>query len=874
MITRPHTPPPAPDSAAPIEDLDVAGVVERSMPAFSRAANLREIPDVRDGFFPGRRRIMFTAARELGLTATSDRVKSARLVGEVMGKYHPHGDIAIYGGIENVTAPYKIRYPLFEGQGNWGSIDGDGPAAMRYTEVRMTRLGEQVVRDLFDENPNATVPWRDNYDGKLREPALLPARFPILLANGIDGIGNGYACMVLPHNLRELIAAACALIDNPNLSIDKLFAIMPGPDFPGGATMVGEGDWKQILETGVGRITCRAKMHLEDAGRRQRIVVTELPFRVNKGKRGKAVGIIEQIEKKTNGTPEDRARGKTPPLGDIVDSVNDESGRAGMRLVIALEPGVSAERAVNALFAETGLQTSYTANYTVWSEGLPETLGTRDLLKRYLEFQFSVVTRRTKFFLARDEDELAICEAKVVAHGSAEKVVRIIRASDSTPAAADALRAEFKWTERQASAIVAMAVGTFARLNMKTIEDRMVVLKTNIAEYKRLLGSKNAMNELLKDELREIATKYGDGRRTEVDHKGSAEIRSADEMIQDEPCWLTVSESGLVARLRGDAFKATKRGTQGVLGAAKPDEDPITETIGARTRDRVWLLTNEGNLFGLRVADVEEVARGARGMNVRRFLNMSDAETVTRLVVPSTDNSGEIVIATANGKVLRSRATDYVNLNAAGLKAIGLTAGDKIVSAFSAKSGMHLITVSSDGYSVRFNIDDVPIQGRSSQGVASQRLGPGATVVSISPIEPDDTRDLAIVLSNGKGKRSRLVAYPEKGRATRGVLTADLGTASRGAPASVIFAEVLDDDDEVMFTTSSGKAVVMGASQIKRQGRATAGVITVLLSASAKSPETVTGGTVRAAETPEKIVTTKPAPKSTSAKASAKTHTT
>lgn len=847
------------------EDIDIAGVIDKAMPAFSRAANLREIPDVRDGFFPGRRRIMFTAD-SVGLTATSAYMKSAELSGTVMGKYHPHGDAAIYSAIENLTAPYKVRYPLLDGQGGWGSIDGDSPSAMRYTEVRLTRLGEQIVRDLYDEKASV-VPWRDNYSGKYREPALLPTRFPVLLANGIDGIGNGYATMILPHNVRELIAACVALIDDPTLATEKLARIVPGPDFPGAAIIIGGADeWKQILETGQGRVVARAKIHTEDTGRRQKLIITELPFRVRKGGPG---GVIEQILIKTNGTKEDRDKGKTPALSGVINNVSDETDRKGMRLVIVLEPGVSVDRAVNALYAETSLQISYSVNYTVWSKGLPETMGTHDLLLAYLEYQFTVLTRRTEFFLRRDERELMINRARIIANANAAEIIKIIQASESSEDAAEALMAKYKLDREQAEAITGMQVGTLAKRNIKAITDRIAVLEPNVIEYRRLLGSRAAMNEQLKSELKEISAKYGDDRRTAIDRAGSAEIKSADEMIEDEPCWLSLAESGLIARLRHDAFKSQRRGGSGVAGTAKPDEDPVVQVLSARTRDRVWLLTDAGNLFGLRVADVDEAARGNKGMNVRRFLNLTEAEKIAKMVIlpsehtaepakggriakaaaakPAADAEGQLVVASASAKIIRSAVSDYTNLSAGGLKAIKLVGDDRIVSALIARSGKQMLSVSSDGYAIRFDIDDVPIQGRGSQGVVSQKLGLGAHVVSLTAIDPADKGDLGIVLSNGKGKRSKLADYPLKGRAARGVITADLTTAGKGQPVKVVFAAPVGDEDEVFFTSSSGKAVVMVGREIKRQGRATAGVNTVALSSSVKNPETVTGGNVRVA---------------------------
>jgi DNA gyrase subunit A len=837
-----------------IESIDIAGVASLFAGPFGFAASERAIPDVRDGLIPVRRRILYTAA-ESHLWADGDTRKAAELVGNVMGKYHPHGDSSIYGAVINMAQEWDTRYPLIEVQGNQGSPDGDPPAAMRYTEVKLTAIGEQIVRDL--ENPGANVvDWGRNYAENTDEPELLPMRFPVLLANGTNGIGWGSASLILPHNLRELLEACCALLDDPKLPVAKLAKLLPGPDFPSGGIIVGNDDWEQILETGRGKIVLRGKIHVEQDGKRTKLVITEMPYQVQRGHKdndkpgleGKIHDLIEGDDKKKGG-----------PLAGIVAEVRNESSEE-TRLVLVLENGVSPERATNALFRETDLQSNYGVNQVVsvpiaHGIAISETLGTRDLINRYLAFQLDVLTRRYTYWLKRDKAELLIAKAKVIAHTNVDEVIKIIRASDSAADGQAALMKRFNLEKIQAETIWQMPTGTFAKLSIKSLNERIATLEPLIKEYERLLASKPAMADQLKREIKEIKDKFGDDRRSVIDSDASFVLPSADELIPDEPCWLTLSSAGLVARNQISAFKSARRGTAGVQSAAKPEEDPLVQVVSARTRDRLWLLTDLGNLFATKISDIEEVTRGSRGTNVHRFLGLTDVERPVKLLpLPSGGEvgelTGELVIATALGKIKRSKLSEYGNINAAGLRTLVLNDGDAIVSAFVARTGQHIMSVSSDGYALRFDIDDVPIQGRVAQGVASQSIGRAARVITSCAVEAQDKRDLAVVFSNGRGKRSALKDYPQKGRSSRGVLTADF-TSGKG-PATISFAGVVADEDLVFFTTSSGKAIVMGGLEIKRQGRATAGVITVGLSGSGKSAETVTGGTVATAVVEER----------------------
>ncbi len=837
MARKPVSLPPVPTEDGDIETIDVAGFGALFAGPFGLAALERAIPDVRDGLIPVRRRILF-GADEMGLRFAGKTRKSAQLVGEVMGKYHPHGDSSIYGAIINMAAPYEIRYPLLVGQGNMGSIDGDPAAAMRYTEVKLSALGEQIVRDL--ENARAAiVDWGRNYSEELAEPATLPSRFPVLLANGTTGIGYGDATFILPHNLRELISSACALIDDPALPIEQLAKLLPGPDFPGGSLIVGNDDWTQILETGQGRIIARARMHVEQEARETRLVVTELPFGLQRGfKDNQNPGVEGRIVERVNGQGY-TGKPVEPALAGIVADVRNESSReAGTRLVIVLEKGVTPERAAAALFRYTDLQSAYSVSQKVSSPAggglaVVERMGTRHILLRYAAYQFDVLTRRTRYQLERAIDALALEEAIIVAHGNAEELVRMAKVAANREALATAIETTYaarldpapERRRRQAEFIADLPLRRYAKLDMDGTRERIGRLRIEIAEYQRLLGARDAMNGLLKTELGEIATKFGDDRRSEIDLNASAEVPSQDDILPDEPCYLVVTASGLVARHAATAFRAQKRGGAGAT-ATKGDDDPIVSLIGASTRDRLWLLTDAGNLFGLRVADIDEVPRGGKGTNVRRFLSIGTDEKVVRAVRPPADGAGEVVIATANGKVLRSRISDYANLNAAGLKAIGLAGADRIIAAVTAAAGVQLLFVTSDGYAARWDIDDAPINGRGSQGVASVSVGAGATVVSMDVVTPADPRMVLTIGTTGKGKRTKLAEYPTKGRAIRGVRAMDL-VAVNGATPRVAFSAVVSPRDDVILATRAGKAIVTGTDEIRAAARDTAGVAVV-----------------------------------------------
>jgi DNA gyrase subunit A len=829
-----------PDSVV-VPETEVMDVATDRYTEFLIASNERAVPDIRDGLKPVHRRVLL-GFKDNGATATSRHYKAALLVGSIMGSYHPHGDASIYDAAVKMSQDFAMRYPLLEGAGNFGSIDGLGAAAMRYTEMRTSPVGDEMLRNLEDLKADV-VDWGGNYSNERDEPRCLPSRFPQLLSNGIlTGIGTGYSAMWLPHNVREVVDAIIAVIKDPTLPAAKIAHYIKGPDFPTGGMVMGSAGFESALETGKGSVTLRAKMVIEENPRETLLVITEIPWQKEKTALIEAIGATTAKDK----------NGRAQIEG--IASVEDHTGNdwlTEMRIVITLKRDANPKVIANQLYKYTSLQTSFTYNQMAYVDGYPKLVSIREAIDYYIAHQIDVLTRLTKYNRRKAATALEVQEAYILADKYADKIVPMARA------AANRAEIEAKLpsiipgiTTNQCSVIAGMALYRFSKIDTAGAREQIIKLRAEIAEYDRLLGSKVAMTELLISDLRDIRERFGDDRRTEINAGDTGEIKAVEELIPDEACWLTLSASGLVARLPESALRAQKRGASG-FNATRNDEDPILQATRTRTRERVWLLTNRGNLFSARVMDIEEVSRGARGTNVRRFLSLAEGETPVRLVIPPTDLSGEVVFATANGKVLRAKASDFTNLTVAGLVAIKLVGDDRIVSAGLAHAGMHLLGVTSNGYAVRFALDDaghgVPIQGRGSQGVASLSLGAGATVVSLTPIEAADKRDLALVLSNGRGKKSAINGkdgYPLQGRGVRGVRTVDLVTASKGREAvKVVFAAPIFDEEQVLFTTSASKVVSMAGSEIKRQGRATAGVITVALSASARNPETVTGGT-------------------------------
>jgi DNA gyrase subunit A len=824
-----------------IAETTVSDIAAVRFSEFLVASNERAIPDIRDGLIHVDRRILL-GFNDNGASATSRHFKSVKSVGDVLGRYHPHGDGAVYGAAVGLAQDWKTRYPLIDFQGNLGSIDGDGAAAYRYTEMRTSHVGDEMLRDL--ENRDAdTVDWGGNFTNEFPEPYVLPARLPLLLANGHNGIGTGFASRWLPHNLREVIDAIIAVTDNPKLKADRVADHIKGPDFPTGGTVMGLDGYRQALLTGgsdpddkgskPASITVRAKVAVEEDGRETRLVITEIPWQVQKA------DLVTKIISCTDKDEKGNVR-----IAEIAD-VADQSGqdwRTEMRLVITLKRDANPALVLAKLYQYTQLQTNFSYAMYAYVDGYPERLSFKQAIEYFIAHQLDVLTRRTKHRRAKALDALEVQEAYLLADKHSNELVPLAKASKDRAELEAKIPGLIKGvTPRQASVIAGMPLYRFSKIDTGAVRDRIAELKAEIAEYDRLLGSDAAMRGLFKDELREMRAKHGDDRRTILSEEAAGdavELKSIDELTPDEPCWITLSYAGLVGRLPANAFKIQKRGGSGVA-AAKSEEDPIGQALAASTRSRLLLVTDKGNLFALRASEVDAIGRGGRGMNVRRFFTgMAADERVVRIVVPPPDAAADasLVLATASGKIKRTALSEYAKITAGGLRTLNLASGDRVVGAFIAGEAAEVMRTSSDGYSVRFPISEVSVQGRVAGGVAGMKLAGKATVIAADPVAPKDGRDYLVVSSVGRGKRTKLSEYPTKGRATRGVTTQMLGSAS------VAFAGPVGEGDIVLLLSSSGKAVAMEADEIRRAGRATAGVACVALA----SGESVSAGAAAA----------------------------
>jgi DNA gyrase subunit A len=812
-------------SAAPIDptlnpeeivigETTVSDIAASRYAEFLVASNERAIPDIRDGMIPVNRRIML-GFRDNGAHATSRHYKSVKIVGDVLGRYHPHGDGSVYGAAVNMSQDWKTRYPQIDFQGNNGSIDGDGAAAYRYTEMRPSHVGDEMLRDLESRSANI-VEWGGNFTNEYDEAYVLPARFPQLIANGHTGIGTGFSSAWMPHNLREVIDAICAVVDNPKLKAEAIGKYIKGPDFPTGGIVIGSEAFKQALsaggtsETGSGSVTVRAKIAIEEEGREVRLVVTQMPWMVEKG------GIVEEIVTAINGK-------KIEGIADVSDQSGQE-WKTDLRLVVTLKRDANPAIVIAQLYKYTNLESRRLAyNMMAYVNGYPERLTIKDAIDHWIAHQLDVLTRRTQYRKRKAEEALEVQEAYLIADKYSNQLVPLAKASKDRAELEKKIPTLIKGvTARQCEVIAGMPLYRFSKIDTDAVKNKIAELKAEIAEYVRLLASKQAMSDLFKEELREIGRKFGDDRRTEIRDAGAAdEIKSIEEMIPDEPCWIGLSAAGLVSRLPISSFRLQKRGGAGV-SAAKSEDDPFVSVLPGSTRSKVWLITDKGNLFGLRASEIEETARGARGTNVRRFFTgMGADEKVVRIAVPPVDlSAGGLVIATANGKVKRTAIAEYGNLTSAGLRTMVVAEGDAIVSAFVVSpEPMDVVVVTSDGYAARYSLEEVSAQGRVAQGVASIRVQAGAVVVATFPVAPKDTRDLLVVASNGKGKRTKMAEYPQKGRGIRGVTGVAIAKGS-----AVAMAAPVAEGDLVLLFSSGGKAVAIDAAEIRRAGRATAGV--------------------------------------------------
>jgi DNA gyrase subunit A len=767
----------------------------------------RALPDVRDGLKPVHRRVLY-GMHEAGMQPNRPFKKSARIVGDVMGSYHPHGDTAIYDTLVRLAQPFSMRYPLVDGQGNFGNIDDYPAAAMRYTESRLSRIATELLRDIDAD----TVDFQPNYDESRREPSVLPARFPNLLVNGSAGIAVGMATNIAPHNLGEVIDAVVALIDEPDIDVDRLTRHIKGPDFPTGAIVVGREGIREAYRSGRGRIVMRARAHFEELrGGKSAIIVTELPYGVKKG--GDA-GVIKKIADLVN----DKV------LTEVSD-LADHSDRTGMRIQIELKRDAVPQVALNKLFKHTPLQTTFGFNAVALVDGVPRTLSLRDMLQHYLDFQREVITRRSKFELRKAEARAHVLQGYLVALDNLDAVIALIRASADPDEAREGLQREFELSEIQAQAILDLRLQRLTGLERKRIEEEFADLQERIAELRAILGDEARVDGLIREELLEIRGIYAknDDRRTEI--VAAEEELELEDLIAEEDMVIAITRSGYIKRLPVSTYREQRRGGIGVMGMELKDEDYIEHLFVASTHDYLLFFTSVGKVYRLKVHELPLGSRQSKGRAIPNFLPYTQTET-TRAVIATRDfkEAKFLTLATKNGVVKKSKFEDYnTPLKADGIIAINLRDDDELVGVVHTDGDDDILMVSRKGQAIRFHEKEARPMGRATGGVRGMNLRKGDAVIEIARAENDS--DLLVVTENGYGKRTRVDEYPVKGRGGLGVKSVQL-TEAKGQLAG---ARVVRDGYQVMLISTGGTVIRMPVEDVKRLGRSTQGVIVMRL---------------------------------------------
>jgi DNA gyrase subunit A len=767
----------------------------------------RALPDVRDGLKPVHRRVLY-GMHESGLQPGRPYKKCANVVGAVMGQYHPHGDTAIYDTLVRLAQPFSMRYPLVDGQGNFGNIDGYPAAAMRYTECRLSRVATELLRDIDTD----TVDFKPNYDESRREPTVLPSRFPNLLVNGSAGIAVGMATNIPPHHLGETIDALVAMIDDPSIDVERLVKHIKGPDFPTAAIIVGRDGIREAYRSGRGRIVMRARAHIEELrGGRTAVVINELPYGVRKGG---DEGVIKKIADlvKENVLPE-------------VADLKDLSDKSGMRIEVHLKRDAVPQVALNKLFKHTALQTTFGYNAVALVDGVPRTLGLRDLLYHYLEHQRVVVTRRLKYELRKAEERAHVLEGYLIALDNLDEVIALIRAAADTDEARAGLMERFDLTEIQAQAILDLRLRALTGLERKRVEDEYADLKERIAKLRAILGDEARIDAVIREELLEIKSIYGknDDRRTEiVAAEGELEL---EDLIAEEDMVIAITRSGYIKRLPVSTYREQKRGGIGVMGMELKDEDYIEHLFVASTHDYVLFFTNVGKVYRLKVHELPLGSRQSKGRAIVNLLPFRQGESVRTVIqTREFEEAKYLFFATKNGVVKKTELAAYnTPLRADGIIAIKMREGDELIGVRHSSGDDDVLLVSRKGQAIRFHESEVRAMGRDASGVQGMKLRGDDEVIAVN-VAHDDS-DLLVVTENGYGKRTRVSEYPKKGRGGMGVKTVQL-TEARG---QLVGARVVREGYQVMLISTGGTVIRMRADDIKRLGRSTQGVIVMRL---------------------------------------------
>jgi DNA gyrase subunit A len=767
----------------------------------------RALPDVRDGLKPVHRRVLY-AMNEAGLQPNRPRVKCARVVGDVMGTYHPHGDAAIYDTLVRLAQPFSLRYPLVDGQGNFGNIDDDPPAAYRYTEARLARMATEMLRDIDAD----TVDFVPNYDEKHREPSVLPSRFPNLLVNGSSGIAVGMATNIPPHNMSEVIDGILAMIEEPEINVEKLARHIKGPDFPTGGIIVGREGIREAYRSGRGRVVMRARAHVEELrGGRTAIIVSELPYGVKKG--GDA-GVIKKIA--------DLVNDKVLPE---ISNLADHSDKTGMRIQVELKREAIPQVVLNKLFKHTPLQATFGYNAVALVDGVPRTLSLLELIRHYLDYQRQVVTRRTKYELRKAMERSHVLEGYLIALDNLDAVIALIRGSADPDEARAGLIETFELSEIQAQAILDLRLQRLTGLERKRIEDEYADLKERIGELRAILGDESEIDRLIREELLEIKGAYarGDDRRTEiVAAEGDLEL---EDLIAEEDMVIAITRSGYVKRLPVTTYREQRRGGIGVMGMDLKDEDYIAHLVVASTHDYLLFFTSVGKIYRLKVHELPLGSRQSKGRALVNLLPLAQGESVRTLIATRNFEEAEyLLLATKNGVVKKTRFAEYnTPLKADGIIAIKLREKDELVAVIHSSGKDDILMVSRKGQAIRFPETAVRSMGRATSGVSGMRMRKGDEVIAASLAK--DEADLLVVTVNGYGKRTPIHQYPSKGRGGLGVKTVQL-TEARGQLAGAL---VVRDGYQVMLMSTGGTVIRMPVEEVKRLGRSTQGVIVMRL---------------------------------------------
>lgn len=756
----------------------------------------RALPDVRDGLKPVHRRILYGMS-ELGVTPDKPHKKSARIVGEVMGKYHPHGDSSIYDAMVRMAQDFSIRYPLVDGHGNFGSVDGDGAAAMRYTEARMTPFALQMLRDIEKE----TVDFVPNFDEEEQEPTVLPSRFPNLLVNGANGIAVGMATSIPPHNLSDVIDATVKLIDNPEASVEDLIKIVKAPDFPTGAIIMGRNDIKAAYRTGQGKVTVRSKAEIEETSKgKTQIVFTEIPYQVNKAR------VIEKIA--------DLVRERKL---DHVADIRDESDRTGMRIVIELKKDANPQITLNRLYKHTQLQDSYSVIMIALVDGQPKLLNLREMLVEYLKHQKDVVTRRTVFDLKKAEERAHILEGLRIALDNIDEVIKIIRESYND--AKQRLMERFGLSEIQSQAILDMRLARLQGLEREKIEAEYQELMEQIDWFKKVLADESLLMGIIKEELTEIKKKFGDKRRTDI--QGDAEDIEEEDLIQESKVAVTLTYLGYIKRMPVDTYKTQKRGGKGITGVTTRENDFVRNLIMTSTHDYLMFFTNTGKAHKIKAYEIPEAQRTAKGTPAINFLNLMQRERITA-VIPIQDFSEDkfLIAVTKNGIIKKTPLSQFDTNRKTGLIAINLKDNDELIGIKQTTGTSNVIIVTKNGKCICFSEDDVRPMGRIAGGVRAIKLEKGDEVVAMELAEENE--ELLVVTQNGFGKRTSVSEYKVQTRGGKGLLTYDKAKFKK--TGELIGAMVVNNSDEILLINSDGIIIRIKASEVSRLGRATQGV--------------------------------------------------